>query len=92
MKASGPKHERETIIRFDEDDSQASVWTASHVIHHRLMRRLGRTYLVEDGERHSLFVFPREFVGLPRAKQKKQLTPEAKAELAKKLRENIHDR
>ena len=92
MKASGPRHERETVIRFDEEDGQASVWTASQSVHNRLMRRLGRAYLVEDGERHSLFVFPREFVGLPRAKQKKQLTPEAKAELAKKLRENTRDR
>jgi hypothetical protein len=29
MKGSGPLHERETIINFNEEGDEASIWTAS---------------------------------------------------------------
>ena len=85
MQASGPRHERETIIRFDEEGDLAEVYTASHVIYRRLIKRLGRAYLAEDGERHAVFKFPKEFISLPRLKAQKSLTPTQRAELASRL-------
>ena len=66
MKASGPKEERETIIRFDEDMEGASIWTASDVVYRRLIKRLGTDYLVEDEERHAIFEVPKGWIKLPR--------------------------
>jgi hypothetical protein len=86
MKAEGPKQERETVINFNEADDTASVWTASDVVYRRLLKRLGRAYLTEDGERHACFVFPRKFLDLPRVKVKKTLDPAQRSKLAKQLR------
>ena len=74
MKASGPRFERETIINFNEEDATASIWTASDKVYRRLMKRLGRAYLTEDGERHAVFTFPSNFLGLPRVKSKNRWT------------------
>ncbi len=65
MKAQGPKHECETIIRFDEDSPEAEIWTASQSVFRRLLKRLGRGCLVEEGSRHAVFRFPRRKVRLP---------------------------
>jgi len=75
MQADGPKHERETIIRFDEESETCSIWTASQVIYRKLLKRLGSDYLVEDGERHAEFKCPVKFTDLPRRKVKKVLDP-----------------
>jgi hypothetical protein len=85
MKGKGPKHERETIINFNEEDGEASIWTASEPVYRRLLKRLGRAYLTADGERHAVFTFPAEFLQLPRAKAKKVLTPEQRVQLANRL-------
>ena len=76
MKGHGPKHERETIIRFDDESDKAEIWTAGEPVYRRLLKRLGRAYLTEDGERHAVFTFPAEFLQLPRARAKKVLSPE----------------
>jgi|SRR5690242_34875 len=88
MKASGPKHERETIINFNDEDATVSIWTASETIYRRLLKRLGRVYLTEDGERHAVFVCPLNFLGLPRAKVKKVLDPIKRAEATLRLEKN----
>ena len=67
MTPKGPRSERETIINFNEEDDNASIWTASGVIHNRLMKRLGRAYLTEDGERHSEWKVPKRLIRLPMA-------------------------
>src|SRR5919106_394101 len=85
MKSSGPKHERETIIRFDEESEQAEIWTASQSIYNRLLKRLGRAYLTEDGERHAVFTFSREWLNLPRAKTKRVLDPIHRAKLVARM-------
>ena len=89
MKGSGPKHERETIINFNDEDDTASIWTASETVYRRLLKRLGRAYLTEDGERHAEFKFPVKFIDLPRIKAKRVLTPEQKA-LASSRMINYH--
>src|SRR5262245_3122355 len=85
MKGKGLRVERETVINFNEEDSTASIWTAGQPVYHRLLKRLGRAYLTEDGERHAVFIFPAEFLRLPKAKAKRVLTPEQKAQLAGRL-------
>ena len=85
MKGKGPKRERETIINFNEEDKTATVWTASGSVYKRLLKRLGRAYLTEDAERHAVFTFPTEFLQFPRAKVKRVLTPEHRAQLVRRL-------
>lgn len=73
MKGSGPLHERETIINFNEEGDEASICTASTGVYKRLLKRLGSKYLTEDGQRHAVFTFPLEFLQLPRVKAKRTL-------------------
>jgi len=79
------RNTRETIITFNDEEETAFVWTASESVYRRLLNRLGRAYLSEDGERHAVFIFPAEFLALPRAKAKRVLTPEQRAQLARRL-------
>jgi len=72
MKGYGPKRERETIIRFDDQSDSSEIWTASETVYRRLLKRLGRAYLAEDGERHAAFSCPKQFLQLPRIKQRKE--------------------
>ena len=85
MKGKGPRSERETIINFNEEEDKATIWTASDAVYRRLLRRLGTGYLTEDGERHAVFTFPAEWAVLPRARTKRVLTPQQKADLAAQL-------
>jgi hypothetical protein len=85
MKGKGPRVERETVINFNEEDDTASIWTTSQPVYRRLLKRLGRAYLTEDGERHAGFTFPAEFLQLPKTKAKRVLTPEQRAQLAGRL-------
>jgi hypothetical protein len=86
MKGKGPRHERETIINFNEEESVASIWTASDTVYRRLLKRLGREYLAVDGERHAEFRFPVSFIQLPRPK--KQPT-EAQRQAGHRLRQAV---
>jgi hypothetical protein len=62
MKGHGPRLERETIINFNEEEDIAWIWTASETVYRRLLKRLGRVYLTEDGERHAEFKFSAQFL------------------------------
>ena len=33
MENKGPRQERETVIRFDEEDETAEIWTASEIVY-----------------------------------------------------------
>jgi len=85
MGGKGPRFERETVITFNEEEAEATIWTASETIYRRLIKRLGRAYLAEDNERHAVFKFPKEFISLPRLKAQKSLTPTQRAQLASRL-------
>ena len=92
MTPKGPRSERETVINFNEEEETATIWTASDVVYRRLMKRLGRQYLTENGERHAVFTFPKELISLPRAKAKRVLTEAQRAQMASRMsrtRENI---
>ena len=81
MKGKGPKHERETIMNFNDEDDMASIWTASEVVYRRLLK-LG--YMPsEDNERSAVFKMPKRDIKLPRPK--KQAT-EAQRQAAKRAR------
>ena len=67
MKGKGPRCERETIIRFDEDGTTATVWTASEPIYRRL--RKSGYFPAEDNERSASFEVPKRDVRLPRPKR-----------------------
>lgn len=69
MKPSGPLEERESVLVWSEGDEEASLWTASKVVYDKMVK-LGWT-LVEDGERHGTFQFPKSRIKLPRQKSKR---------------------
>ena len=88
MKAEGERQERETIINFNEADDQLTIWTASGVVYNRLLKRLGRAHLTEDGDRHAVFTCPAKWLLLPRVKKPRALAPKAKATLVARLHKN----
>jgi len=73
VKADGPRYERETIIRFDDESDDAVVWTASDTVYRRLLKRGWKPKL--DSERHAEFVIPKSVVRLPRQKRKPAAKP-----------------
>ena len=85
MIGSGPRAERETVISFNEADEMATVWTASESVFRRLVKKLGRIYLTEDGERHAVFTFPRQFNRLPQVKAVRKLSEAHRAKLGEQL-------
>jgi hypothetical protein len=85
MKGKGPRIERETTINFNEKEDTAWIWTASETVYRRLLKRLGRQYLTEDGERHAEFKFPKELISLPKVKAKRVLTDAQRATMASRM-------
>lgn len=83
MKQAGPPYERETIIRWDVEGANATIWTANGVVYNRLLKRLGRAHLIEDGERHAIFSCPKQWIILPKFKIARKMTPERKEKMAK---------
>ena len=67
MKANGPRSERETVIRFDEIDDTAYIWTSSQTVYLRL-RKLGY-FPAQDNDRSASFEVPKRDVKLPRRKR-----------------------
>jgi hypothetical protein len=67
MKGKGPKHERETILNFNEESDTASIWTASEVVYRRLLK-LGYAPS-QDNERSAVFEMLKRDVKLPRPKR-----------------------
>jgi len=62
MTGQGPKHERETVIIFNEMDDIATISTASETMYRKL-KRLG--YLPsEDRERAATFEVPKRLVSI----------------------------
>ena len=80
MHGKGPRHERETIIVFNEEGDTASVWTASESVYRQLRKR--GYFPAEDNERSASFEIPKRDNKLPRPKRvlsEKQLTASLKA-------------
>ena len=72
MIGKGPRHERETVIVYNELEAEASVWTASEVVYRRL-RKLG--YMPsEDEERHAVFTVPKSLVRVLKLRAKREMT------------------
>lgn len=72
MQAKGPRSEKETIIRFDEESDHADVWTASKPVYNRL-RRLGYAP-IKDEERSATFRLPKRSISFRRPRQRKEDT------------------
>lgn len=58
LKGKGPKLERETIINFNEVESNASIWSASEPIYRKLLK-LGYT----PSDRSATFQVPKKLIG-----------------------------
>lgn len=81
MEAKGPKHERETVILFNEDEATATIWTSSEIVYRRLLK-LGYAP-IEDRERSATFKMPKREVKLPRPKR--EMSDEQKESLRIRL-------
>jgi hypothetical protein len=67
MTGKGSKHERGTIINFNEESDTASIWAASEVVYRRL-KKLG--YMPSrDNERSAVFEMLKRDIKLPRPKR-----------------------
>jgi hypothetical protein len=86
MQGRGIRKERETIVNFNEEDATATIWTASAVVYKRLLKRLGRTYVTEDGDRHAVFTFPKRLARLPIASKPMSKAQQAVLDRARALR------
>lgn len=81
MKAEGPRHERETIINFNDEEDIAYVWTASQTIYRALTKK-GYNPVADNG-RSASFEIPKSDIRLPIPKRK--LTPEQRRARLKAL-------
>ena len=64
MENKGPRQERETVIRFDEEDETAEIWTASQGVYSQMMKR--GFVPDQDNERSASFRVPKKLIKLPR--------------------------
>ena len=79
MRAKGPRYERETTIRFNEEEEIAHIWTASQPMYRRL-RKMGYCPS-EDNERSAIFKVPKKCVSI---RKLKVLTEKQKTNLTKR--------
>ena len=89
MKGKGPRIERETIIRLNEEEEIAHIGTASGPMYRKL-KKLGFDP-TEDGERWAIFEVPKKCVSVrkPIASSDKQLKALEKARAKAKVRSCI---
>lgn len=64
MIGKGPKHERETVITFNEIDTTAQIWTASEVVYRKLKKN--GYFPVNESDRSASFEVPRRQIRLPK--------------------------
>jgi hypothetical protein len=69
IKPKGPKIERETIINFNEEEANATLWTASATVDRRMRKRGFEPN--EESDRSVSFVVPKSSVKLPRISKRK---------------------
>jgi len=85
MTGKGPRRERETIINFNEEDDELSIWTASEQVYRRL-RKAG-FMPSEESDRSAVFKLPKSSYRFPRqpsparAEQGRRLAAARKAKL-----------
>jgi len=83
MKGKGPKHERETIVIFNEEEQTTSIWTVSEVVYRRL-KKAG--YIpTQDGERSASFELPTADIRLPRPKRRRILSDQQRREASQRM-------
>ena len=81
MRGKGPRIERETIINFNEAEPDASVWTASEPMYHKMLRAGYQPS--EDSERSATFMVPKKLVSVRKARH---ISAARRKELAVKAR------
>jgi hypothetical protein len=75
--------ERETIIRLNDEDETANVWTAQRLVITKLKKNAGAKLLdegVHDGSAWAEFELPKELISFRSKVVKLELTPEQRAE------------
>lgn len=83
------KYERETSVNFNDDETDARVYTANRALIRRLTANAGAT-LVESGEHEgspwAVFTMPKRLVSFRQPSAKRQMTPEQREAARERLR------
>ena len=80
MKPSGPKHERETVILFNEDSGLATIGTASGTAYQKY-KKYGLE-IVSETDRWTTFKCPKSWIKVNRPRRLSQKT---RTEMAARL-------
>jgi hypothetical protein len=73
LKATGPRHERETVIRLCESDSHAEIWTASKSFFYKLTSRGYAPKSISPDQRSASFIIPKKAVSIRRPREQKNV-------------------
>ena len=71
LKATGPRSERETVIRLCEGEENAHIWTASRSYFSRLIFRGYLPVSISPDQRSAEFVIPKKAVSIRRPRREK---------------------
>ena len=69
LKSSGPRHERETVIRFTEGDPTAHVRTTSRAFFYKLVSHGYAPRAISPDERSAEFLIPKKAVSIRRPRR-----------------------
>lgn len=69
LKSSGPRNERETVIRLCEGEETAHVWTASRSFFYKLVARGYAPSSISPDERSAEFRLPKKAVSIRRPRR-----------------------
>jgi hypothetical protein len=69
LKNSGPRSERETVIRFCEGEDNARIWTASGHYFYRLVARGYAPVKISPDQRSAEFIIPKKAVSIRRPRR-----------------------
>lgn len=81
--------ERETIIRLNDEDGTANVWTAQRPVITKLRKNPAATLIDEgthDGSVWAEFEIPKALISFRSLRVKRELTDAQRAELGERLR------
>jgi hypothetical protein len=69
LKNSGPRSERETVVRFCEGEETALIWTASRSFAYKLVARGYAPMKIFPDRRSAEFVIPKKAVSIRRPRR-----------------------
>jgi len=72
LQSSGPRHEKETVIRLCEGEPEAEIWTASSGFFTKLLSRGYAPFSISKDERSATFRIPKKAVSIRRPRGQRE--------------------